>query len=100
MNIRNYEDINKINTKLLTILVDQYPNPESLYVRVAGLDLDYDLGDEKDGPLATFKIIFGSYDPEGNPDDNWQKVVMLPFVFDDLNFIAGQFFQILNDKEL
>ena len=100
MDLQSYKDIEKIQDRLLLIVKDEYPYiiPNELYVRVAGAKIDYDVSDD-DKPVINLQIAFGVYIKD-QPDQNWQKEIELPLVYDDIDIIAGQFLQKILDEGL
>ena len=96
MNFLSKIEIEKLEERLLKVIVSEYLGGNELYLNIDKVDITYIEGD----PTTTIHINFGRYDPEGNPDDRWQKEVEIPFAVDNLDFIAGQFFQIFVSESL
>ena len=96
MNFLSRIEIEKLEERLLKVVMGEYPGGNELYLNIDKVDIVYIEGD----PTTTIHINFGRYDPEGNPDDRWQKETEIPFVVDNLDFIAGQFFQAIMEKGL
>lgn len=96
MNFLSRIEIEKLEERLLKVVMGEYPGGNELYLNIDKVDIAYIEGD----PTTTIYISFGRYDPEGNPDDRWQKEVELDFESENIEFIAGQFFQALVEKNL
>jgi len=97
MDLQIYENIERIEGRLLSVVEQQYLCPkEEMYLDVDRIELSYD----ERKVNATMHVSFGRYGQNLSESERWRKELELPLESDNLEFIAGQFFQALNDNGL
>lgn len=94
MDLRNEQDIEKLNDCLTKIVEREYGEQDGLFACIHEITISY-ICDIDTSCLIHFGKNLGP-----NNKSNWEKTVEIPLVSDNLDFIAGQFFQVLFDQEL
>lgn len=96
MDFYNTEEISKLEDRLTEVLQNEYGGDTFLWVNVDKIELSYIVCEPGDKPTVTIKIRYG-YHSDG--EDSWQKELELYYEEDNLDFIAGQFYQALVERE-
>ena len=96
MDFYNTEEISKIENRLTEVLMNEYGGDTFLYVCIDKVELSYVVCEPGDKPTVTMKIRYGYH---SDSEDSWQKELELYYEEDNLDFIAGQFFQALIETE-
>lgn len=109
MNFEEFLNPNSIDTQhvckleevLTEILAKEY-DTACAYVNVDNVELDYlTCENPSEKPLITIHIRYGVASIEKNKKDNggWQKEMDLYYNRSNLDFIAGQFYQVLVSED-
>jgi len=88
-------EISKIEDKLTEVLKKEY-GAADVWVGIDKIELDYVTCELGDKPVVTIKIRYGQH---ADDDSSWQKELELYYEEDNLDFIAGQFYQALIERE-
>lgn len=86
----NSDTLTKLEEVLTEIVASEY-NSACAYANIDKVEFDYITSDK---PLITLHLRYGVAS-----EDDWQKTIELPYKKDSIDFIAGQFFQAMIDKE-
>lgn len=89
----NIKEINKLEEALTEIVAHDYGSA-CAYANIDKVELDFSTCEENEEPLTTITIRYGVAS-----DNDWQKEIELYYKKDSIDFIAGQFFQAMIDKE-
>lgn len=85
----NYSDgkhINKIQSRLLKVLKKEYKDRAGLYCEIDEVEMHF----SADGNIIILHIRYGVFN---NDTTDWQRETELMVGNDNLDFLAGQFFQ-------
>lgn len=93
MELTNVDTIERIEQRLLLEMKRSYGDHPNLWIRIDRAVVDY-----LDEPYVTLEISFGNNCKD--KEEKWNKIVELPFLVDNPEYIAGQFAQALIEKEL
>lgn len=91
----NYSDgkhINKIQSRLLKVLKEEYKDPAGLYCEIDEVEMHF----SADGNTIYLHIRYGVFN---NDTTDWQRETELMVGNDNFDFLAGQFFQNLLQTE-
>lgn len=95
MDLRNTQDIEKLDDKLLEIVNNEWGGLDGLFANLSEVNIDYAFNE----PMITMKIKFGRYTEHGI-NGRWEKEIELQLISDNLDFIAGQFTQAIIERSL
>ena len=90
MNFYDPNEITKLEEKLTEVLAKEYDSA-CAYVAVDKVEFSYIACEPGDKPTVTITLRYGVYGDE----KEWQKNTEIFYENDSLDFIAGQFFQVL-----
>lgn len=94
MNLRNENDIDKLNNRLTKVVESEYGEQDGLFACVSKITIDYTCD------VSTTCIIKFGKNLGIKNEANWEKSVEIFIVSDNLEFIAGQFTQAIIDQNL
>ena len=89
MDLNNIKDIEELNDKLTSILNKEYVS-EDTWAYVASCNIQYEFSEDE--PYIDLIVKYGLKEGETNS-------LKLAIFEADINFICGQFFQAIMDKE-
>lgn len=88
MNFFDLKEIEKIESRLLEVIKQEYENKDCYYLNIDSVSISY----IENSVSATIKVVFGKHD-DNDSENGWQKEITLDYFNDNLEFIAGQFSQ-------